>query len=305
MDELPAYTPQALTDLLPIYRPSDASDDHIHTYTLLQTSTSRQTLSSTENTPVASPTPLHIQTFKTGGFMNRKPHIVISHPNSNNNNNNNKPNTQPRLLAEARFDIHGTGTTIIYNASTINNNSARGQRLELEDSRMQILKTAVGRMAHWWQPLPGNRDVWELTNEYEDVIARFVHSPSTPAQSPSPPPSPSPQLGSGPGRERSNSLFPILGSNVENRSSSVTTTTTTTTTTKQNKKKIKFTETVVGELHVVDALVGEEKEREEILCSAMVVVERMKRRQALLRNKVSPIGAASGVGRDGVPYIPQ
>ena len=143
-------------------------------------------------------------------------------------------------------------------------------------------------MAHWWQPLPGNKDVWELTNEYEDVIARFVHSPSSPAQSRSPtqaqsPPS-SPQLG----RERANSIFSIALPNAEGAA-----------------KKSNFEEIAVGELYVVDALVGGEQEREEILCSAVVVVERMRRRQAILQNQGSPYGIVRSVGRNGVAYIPQ
>ena len=281
MDELPAYTPQALTDLLPIYRPTDASDDHIHTYTLLQNSDSRQILSSAEDSPAKTP-PLHIKTFKTGGFMNRKPHIVISHPSSSGSTNSDGNHEDP--LAEARFDVHGTGTSIHYG----NGNGERAQRLELEDSRMQVLKTTVGGMPHWWQPHPGNKHVWELTNEFEDVIARFVYSPSSPAQSRSPPQARSPPLSPRLGRERSNSILSIAALNAEGAA-----------------KKSKCQETAVGELHVVDGLVGGEEEREEILCSAVVVVERMRRRQAILQNKGSPYGITRSIGRNGVAYIPQ
>ena len=219
--------------------------------------------------------------------MNRRPHIVISHPSSNKNNSSSSSSSNhDASLAEARFDIHGTGTSIQYGNS--NGNGRRSQRLELEDSRMQILKTTVGGMAYWWQPLPGNKDVWELTNEYQDVIARFVHSPSTRMQPRSPPQAQSPPSSPQLGRERSNSIFSIGGSNGDGA-----------------MKKTKFEETAVGELHVVDALVGGEQEREEILCSAVVVVERMRRRQAILLNKGNAYGVARSIGRNGVAYVPQ
>lgn len=156
-------------------------------------------------------------------------------------------------------------------------------------------------MPSWWQPLPGNRDVLELTNEFEDVIARFVHFPSSTAagtesehaqaQTQSQTPPASPRMGDG--AERSNSVFSIAGS-IAVGGGDV-----------GGNKKSKFRETVVGELHVVDALVGAEEEREEILCSAIVVVERTRRRRAMLESKASAYGVARGVGRNGVAYIPQ
>ncbi len=61
---------------------------------------------------------------------------------------------------------------------------------------------------------------------------------------------------------------------------------------------------MLGQLHVVTALTSDDVEREEILCGAVVVVERMRRRRGFLEGQAGRYGGR-GVGRDGVAYIPQ
>ena len=226
-DELPPYTPQALTDILPIYHPAD-TNHHISIYTLHQASPDTLTLTlrdhpSESATTYTSTLPVcKIRTNKTGGFMNRKPHVVITTGECDESLN--------RPLAEGRFDIHGTGTTISYSHMP---NMQMIQRLELEDSLSQRLRTTIWGHEHWWMPNPGNKGVLELTNEMDEIVARFVHTV------------PVSQVtgygsrGSGAGRK------------------------------KEDK-------TELGDLHIVDALA--EGGREEVICSAMVVVERAKRR---------------------------
>lgn len=211
MDNLPAYTPQAISDVLPIYRP-EGSDGHIRVYKLRQTSSSTQTL--TLHTDSGVPTSSYeIRTHKTGGFMNRRPHIVISASNS----------CYP--IAEGRFDTNGTGTSIAHS------DPLHTQRLELENSQTQLLRTTIHGSDHWWQPHLGNNNVLELTNETEEIVARYISA--------------------APVKRRT-------GSVAETRKTAV--------------------EMDLGELHVVDALTGADKGREEILCSAVVVIERARRR---------------------------
>ena len=82
-------------------------------------------------------------------------------------------------------------------------------------------------------PNPGNKGVLELTNEMDEIVARFVHTV------------PVSQVtgygtrGSGAGKKKEDKLE-------------------------------------LGDLHIVDALA--EGGREEVICSALVVVERAKRR---------------------------
>lgn len=85
-------------------------------------------------------------------------------------------------------------------------------------------------------PSPGNKGVLELTNEMDEIVARFVTKV------------PVSQVTGYVGRRG--------GSGV-------------------GKKKEEGVE--LGELHVVDALLAEGG-REEVICSALVVVERTKRR---------------------------
>ena len=104
---------------------------------------------------------------------------------------------------------------------------------------MQLLKTTIDGHSHWWQPHPGNKGVVELTNDTEEIVARFLYS--------------SPELA------RTGSAGSI--------------------------KDASSKETDVGELSVVEALSGAEMGLEEILCSAIVVIERFKRRAAnLIKN---------------------
>ena len=224
-DDLPpAYSPQAITDILPIYRPSD-SDSRMLTYTLRQKSPNVQTLTLKSNTTTAASTPTkhyNIKTYTTGGFMNRKPHIIISGTDTG------------RRTAEARFDVMGTGTTINYFEP-----SPTVQHLELKDSRLQLLSTQINGMRHWWEPNPGNKAVLELTNEAEEIVARFTQTIP---------------------------VFPVTGT--------------------KSKKGLEV-EVEIGELQVVEELTGGELGREEVLCSAITVIERAKRRAVNIRSQTS------------------
>ena len=153
--------------------------------------------------------------------MNRKPHVIITTNDSDESLN--------RPMAEGRFDTHGTGTTITYSHEP---NMQMIQRLELEDSASQRLKTTIWGHDHWWMPNPGNRAVLELTNETDEIVARFVHSGPV-----------SQMTGFG---------------------------------TRESAGKKGMDKEELGDLHIVDALA--EGGRAEVICSAMVVVERAKRR---------------------------
>lgn len=63
----------------------------------------------------------------------------------------------------------------------------------------------------------------------------------------------------------------------------------------EKRKEKDSTEREVGELHVVDVLAGEDSGREEILCSAVVVIERAKRRAMKISGVVLNVPAALGV----------
>ena len=218
MEDLPGYTPQAISDILPIYHPEDSAS-HIRSYNLRQTSPSTQTLSLQEG---ASLTPLYeIKSHKTGGFMNRKPHVVIT------------SSEEGRPVAEGRFDIHGTGTAISYPHGDT-------QRLELENSLAQVLRTRVHGSNLWWQPHPGNKGVLELTNEADEIVARFVYSLAALQRT-----------GSWPDRVGSASS------------------------TRKNKQ-----DHDMGELQVISSPEFDESAYDRILCSAIVVIERAKRRAA-------------------------
>ena len=153
--------------------------------------------------------------------MNRKPHVIIT--------TNDSDDSLKRPLAEGRFDTHGTGTTITYSHEP---NMQTVQRLELEHSASQRLKTTISGHDHWWMPNPGNRAVLELTNDMDEIVARFVHS--------------------GP-------VSQMTGFGTRDSA---------------GKKRMEKEE--LGDLHIVDALA--EGGRAEVICSAMVVVERAKRR---------------------------
>lgn len=136
------------------------------------------------------------------------------------------------------------------------------QRLELAESRSQLLRTTIHGIEHWWQPFAGNKDVLEMTNQDGQIVARFVHVGSSSPRS-----------------------LSMAGDRTD-------------------RIRKKFPETDVGELHVVDALVGGTETRMEIVCSAIVVVERAKRRKMLLSSKAGAYGAM-GSFSSSVAYIPQ
>lgn len=227
MDQPPAYSPQNISDILPIYRPQDA-DGHIRIYKLRQSSPNLQSLTLQDDQTAAS---YAIRTRATGGFMNRKPHVIISNSDESN------------IIAKGRFESLGTGTTVTYLPNL------RMQSLNLENSQMQLLKTTISGVNHWWQPHPGNRGVLELTNEMEEIVARFIYAAPT----------------------------------FQARSSSSVTSMTKA-----------LVEEEMGELSVVEELSGGTTGLEEILCSAVVVIERSKRRAANM-SKVGG-GSKSGTG---------
>ena len=268
-DALPSYTPQAITDILPIYCPANPSA-HILTYTLRQSSSTTQSLVLTSN-HMLSQSSYDIKSRATGGFMNKKPHVVITSTSSSTGRTQN--------IAEGRFGIHGTGTTIDYLSG--DGSEMRQQELELQDSLSQLLKTKVGGKVCWWQPHPGNKGVLELTNEYDEVIARFVHREDQENLS----------------RQNSDSLR--VPASTERRSSVAVMGK------KAPKKAKEGKEEVVGELQVVDELVGGEEElgkdkaREEVLCSAIMVVERAKRRKAMLSRSGEALRGPASWGWNG------
>ena len=265
-DALPSYTPQAITDILPIYCAAH-SDSHILTYSLHQTSPATQSLTLTSDHEIGH-SAYNIKSRATGGFMNKKPHVVISDLHAG----------RSKFIAEGRFGIHGTGTTIIYGHRA--GEGGPQQELELQDSLAQLLKTRVGGNICWWQPHPGNKGVWELTNEYDEVIARFIHKEDqdilqrhdTPPQDTSRP-------------ERRGS---ILANN------------------KSVKKTKDGQDVQIGELQVADELVGgegreREEVREEVVCSAIMVIERARRRRANLSKSGPALRGPASWGWDGAP----
>ena len=154
--------------------------------------------------------------------MNRKPHVIIT------------ANDKKRRIAEGRFDIHGTGMTISYeNMDT--------QRLELENSLAQVLRTQIQDYALWWQPYPGNKGVLELSNDMDEIIARFKFAAT-------------------PGSERTSAWLGRPGSMSEPR--------------KRNSG------IEIGELEVVCTPTVEDMGYERVICSAVMVIERAKRRAA-------------------------
>ncbi|KAL6715405.1 hypothetical protein ACLMJK_006366 [Lecanora helva] len=217
MEELPAYSPQAISDILPIYRPHE-SESHLRTYNLRQISPNTQNLHVQGR---SSDLVYNIKSNKTGGFMNRKPHVIISGQDV----------AQP--IAEGRFDIHGTGTTISYSDTD-------AQRIELEDSLTQTLRTSIQNSNLWWQPHPGNKEVVELSNETDEIIARFVYASDACRRT-----------------GRAGSITAI----------------------KRDQKGYD-----VGELQVIGSPEYDESVYERILCSAIVVIERARRRAAHMAN---------------------
>ena len=240
MEDLPGYTPQAISDIPPIYHPQ-GSDTHIRIYNLRQTSPNTQTLSLCGDLTALN-TSYTIKSNKTGGFMNRKPHVIIT------------ADSDGKRVAEGRFDIHGTGTTISY----VNSNM---HRLELEDSLAQVLRTRMYNSDLWWQPHPGNKGVLELTNDMDEVVARFLHAAPV-----------SQRTGSWP--KRAGAVSPS----------------------KKDRSDFKL-----GELHVVGSSEAQESDYEQIVCSAIMVIERTRRRSAnMMKSAVASNGAGNfGAGNFG------
>lgn len=167
--------------------------------------------------------------------MNRKPHVVIS------------ASHKDHWTVEGRYDIHGTGTTISYP-------HLETQRLELESSVTQTLRTHIHGSDMWWQPHPGNKGVLELTNAMDEIVARFTYA-----------------------------------AQVSQRTGSWSESAESASDTKKDKAEVN-----IGELHVVESLAGEDSGLEQVLCSAILVVERAKRRATYMAKSGAPLkGPAS------------
>ena len=326
-EALPSYTPQALDDILPIYRP-DSTASALNSYTLRQVAPTIQTL---QQRDAASDAPsYHIKTYATAGFMNKKPHITIAKLASSVARQPTEPETESsstgparrRLLfrrspspsarsstpkpipavalVEARFDTHGTGTTINYiSPATQTSNAPDGestlppaynaiahpsqQRLELVNSIQQILRTHFGISTHYWQEHPGNKDVIHLVDEGDEIVMRFIYNP---------PSVPISRQNSGNQSSMSASDFARTdpaGITGKRRKSSTT------------GSGLGFAEYDVGNLELVGDKIENEQIREEILCSCVVMVERARRRAVNLGLAYSRPGATCGataVGRD-------
>ena len=311
-EELPSYTPQAINDILPIYHPDDTASAGL--YALRQTSPTTQTLTSSDES-TSSGSSLQIKTYATGGFLNKRPHITFTRPLPSSESpappqHRPTPTSRRRSLflrspsppstsltqfspclpvAEVRFDVHGTGTSVTYlspspDALTSHNNGNNNppayppaypgpsyppaathhltQRLELESSSLQSLATTIDGERAYWAPHPGNKDVLELTNEAEDILARFVYTLSTRGSS------------WGSSSERETTELREGGSRegraMERREKS------------RKGSKDAFVNFEVGTLELVSSLIPTEQAAEELLVSAVVVVERAKRRSANL-----------------------
>ena len=288
-EELPSYTPQSLNDILPIYH-ADSHSNSLEAFTLRQTSPSSQSLLS-QDSDSESPS-YNVKIFATGGFMNKKPHMILTkrsstlgqpagvastptqidtgrrlslfrHSPSPPSSTTSKI-SPPSTLSEARFDIHGTGTSISYlppPSSTLPQSQAppSTQRLELYNSGLQILRTRIGNVIHYWQPHPGNDAVLELVDEAEEIIARFTYQPST---------------------VRSTHQNAAGVSSVQLK----------------EKKKDHFKAFDIGTLELVGIRIPSIRAREEVLCSAVVVVERARRRAVNLGLATGKGGAKIGAG---------
>ena len=342
-EELPSYTPQAVTDLLPIYHP-DPSTSNL--YTLHQTSSTTQTLSS-DTYPAET---LQIKTSATGGFLNKRPHIIVTRPllptvdgapaapptpspprrlalfrrSPSPPSSATRTKLPPTLsVAEARFDVHGTGTSINYLSPPISSSSDDpatiatnnhppayppaypgpsypppatyhvSQRLELESSTLQSLATTIDGRRHYWAPHPGNKNVLELTNEADDILARFVHSHAA-------------ATGLGGGRNNSVVSHSSMGVGMDSITRVATGSSVGTiregsgtgecgrNAGRRGSSKDAWTSYEIGTLELVPSLIPTEQAREEVLVSAVVIVERAKRRSANLGLCGSKKGSASG-----------
>ena len=270
-DELPpSYTPQALEDILPIYHAS-TSTDNVETYTLRQTGPFTQILYNVHHTG-PNTQDLSIRLFETGGFMNKKPHVILSRVETapvdhapvqrrrSIFSSREPPTSSSQIIAEGRFDPYGKGTSINYTSRGGDNGEEQGQdqgplcqRLELYNSSLQILRTTIDGLVHYWQPHPGNDSVLELVDEAEDTIARFTYA------------GPSGR----PLRQGSWSSETAESSVAADPS-------------KQSKRKEKEKvngEVEIGTLEVVIHRVQTPQAKQEVRCTAVMVVERTRRRK--------------------------
>jgi hypothetical protein len=197
---------------------SEASE----TYVLRQTAPNTQELTSISNTTRT----YDVVSRETGGFMNKKPHMVITR----------QQNGMKYDCAEVRFDNYSSGTTIVYKGNGVS------QSLALESSLDQRYECRIQDALHWWQPTGPSRRELELTNTAGESVALFTYA---------------------------NEVALTTGARTG------------------SKKQVKSED--VGKLQILQRPEGGMSAAEQILCTALAVIERGKRR-------------AANVGRQGSAY---
>ena len=204
------------------------------TYTLRRTSPNTQILDSHDSLAPFIPS-YALHTRATGGFLNKKPHMVISRTSKGITNK----------CAEVRFEVYGTGTTVHHYDTGVT------QSLALESSLEQRYVCTANGGTCWWQPTGPKREELELRSKTQEVLASFTYTGPVALQT-------------GPGTGN-----------------------------KQNSRV-----EVVGDLQVGKGLDTTTEEIEMVVCSALAVVERAKRRAANVGKQASAYrqGVACGPG---------
>ncbi len=212
----------SIHDFTPLTPASTLSLLYAHSFDALRTYALRQTTPSSYSlTPASAARSVswNVKSNATGGFMNRKPHMVISR----------LENGIGSEFAEVRFELHGSGTSVLYK------DGRAAQKLVLESSLDQRYACLVQGREYWWQSLGPSRMVLELVDGAGERVALFVYAGEGAAST---------EMG-----EKS-----------------------------AGKKKKKGGEEV-GELHMLEEMEGGERATEEVICGALAVVERAKRRK--------------------------
>ncbi|KAL9099526.1 MAG: hypothetical protein Q9163_004986 [Psora crenata] len=278
-EELPSYTPQAISDLLPIYRPEE-SEGQIQTYILRHISSSTQVISPKDDSSAPS---YIVKAFATGGFLNKKPHMIISKTDA-------RGNDQYRPCSSGAANDHERRiTTTSTQYSGIHTSLSR---------RFPIMPRRDSHAQPGCQVSPGhNRTFTGDISPHSIAEARFaIYGTHTTIDYTHAPPCL---------LVLENSQAQILRTTIDNvphwwrpfpgnkcvvelltsteeivarfvyspppaMSSSAAT----------GRKGSIAAKVEVGDLHIVEALAGGERGKEEIICSAAVLIERAKRRAA-------------------------
>ncbi|KAL9127147.1 MAG: hypothetical protein Q9217_003917 [Psora testacea] len=283
-EELPSYTPQAISDILPIYRPED-SDGQIQTYSLRQVSSNIQSVSPKDQ-PISLPK-YQIRAFATGGFMNKKPHIIISKTNMQNeehgqsspeaNNSNNRTISTTSYLQDTTNQRISRRFSVIprrdLDSSHPHTPSAAPRepdpRHQVAEARFSIHGTDT-IIDYSYNP----RSLLILENSQAQILRTTINGiPHWWRPFPG-----------------NKSVLELLTSTEEIVARFIYAVPTLMSTGAAiGRKHSVAADAEVGELHIVEALAGGENGREEIICSAAVVIERAKRR-------------AANIGRQGIGF---